>query len=143
MKKESLIVWGVALVVLAIVVFGIYKLSGVDPNQLTLPEPISANDHITGNQSAKVVLVEYGDYQCPACGLYHPITKSLIEKYGEQIAFVYRHFPIRSAHKHAQIAGQAAEAAGKQDKFWEMHDKLFETQDAGICHPEMPLDGEG
>lgn len=90
---------------------------------------VTSTDHVEGNAESSIVVMEYGDYQCPACGLYYPITKSLMEKYGDKIAFVFRHFPIRSAHAHAQIASQAAEAAGIQGKYWEMHDKLYENQD--------------
>jgi protein-disulfide isomerase len=86
--------------------------------------------HIKGNTDAKVKLVEYGDYQCPFCGVFHPITKQVIEKYGDKISFQYRHFPLIEIHQNALAAARSAEAAGKQDKFWEMHDLIFTNQGA-------------
>lgn len=85
-------------------------------------------DHVRGNRDAKVVLIEFGDFQCPGCGAYYPMLKSLEETYGEDVAFVFRHFPLSQIHPNAFAASRAAEAAGEQDKFFEMHDKLYETQ---------------
>lgn len=90
---------------------------------------VQEDDHVRGNRTAKVVLIEYGDLQCPACGSYYPILKELEEEFSENIAFVFRHFPLISIHPNAFSAARAAEAASKQGKFWEMHDRLFETQD--------------
>ena len=88
-------------------------------------------DHVFGNKDAKVLLIEYGDFQCnPGCRMFHenfePIMRS--EEYKDKIAFVYRHFPITQAHPHAIAAASAAEAAGKQDKFWDMWNVLFVNQ---------------
>jgi len=91
---------------------------------------VSPQDHIKGNTYAKVILVEYSDLQCPACGAYYPILKRVEKEFGSKILFVYRHFPLSTIHLHAELAAQAAEAAGKQGKFWEMHDMLFEYQPA-------------
>ena len=96
--------------------------------RLTLP--VGKRDHILGPETAAVTLVEYGDYECPYCGLAHPIVKELLRRLGDQLRFAYRHFPLTQVHPHAEHAAQAAEAAGKQGKFWEMHDTLFENQDA-------------
>lgn len=79
----------------------------------------------TGSESAKITLVEFSDFQCPACKAASPAVKSVLTKYGENLRFVYRHFPLPS-HEFGFISAQAAEAAGLQGKFWEMHDKLFE-----------------
>jgi protein-disulfide isomerase len=73
-------------------------------------------------------LIEYSDFQCPACGFYFPLLKKLEEEFGENIAIVYRHFPLSSVHPNAKFAAYAAEAAGKQGKFWEMHDLIFTNQ---------------
>lgn len=127
MKKESLIVWGIALIVLAIVVFGIYKMSGTDPNQLSLSEPVSASDHIRGNPSAKAVLVEYGDYQCPACYQYEALVQNLLKDESGKVAVVFRNFPLPQ-HPNALPSAYAAEAAGLQGKFWEMHDLIYQHQ---------------
>ncbi|OGE81534.1 MAG: hypothetical protein A2826_00485 [Candidatus Doudnabacteria bacterium RIFCSPHIGHO2_01_FULL_43_23] len=91
-------------------------------------EGLSASDWVTGNRDASVVVIEYGDFQCPACGAYHPILKQLKSEFGDRVAFVYRHFPLRSIHQNAEASARATEAAGKQGKFWEMHDVLFERQ---------------
>jgi protein-disulfide isomerase len=91
---------------------------------------VQEDDHVRGNRNAKVVLIEYGDLQCPACGSYYPVIKSLEEKFKDDVAFVFRHFPLISIHPNAFSASRAAEAAGNQGKFWEMHDKLFETQNS-------------
>jgi protein-disulfide isomerase len=77
-----------------------------------------------------VTLVEYGDYECPHCGRAHPIVKAVQERFGDQLCFVFRHFPLTQIHPHAQRAAEAAEAAGAQGAFWEMHDLLYENQDA-------------
>ncbi|HRJ06002.1 MAG TPA: DsbA family protein [Candidatus Saccharibacteria bacterium] len=85
-------------------------------------------DHVKGTKDSKVVLIEYGDFQCPGCEAAYPVVKSLAEKYGDKIAIVFRNFPLTNAHPNARAASAAAEAAGLKGKFWEMHDKLFENQ---------------
>ncbi|OGI72699.1 hypothetical protein A3J61_00135 [Candidatus Nomurabacteria bacterium RIFCSPHIGHO2_02_FULL_38_15] len=87
-------------------------------------------DWVRGDANAKVTLVEYSDFQCPACAAYYPLVKKLEEKFGSQMSFTYRHFPLSQIHKNAELAAMAAEAAGLQGKFWEMHDMLFENQTA-------------
>lgn len=84
--------------------------------------------HARGGANAKATIEEYGDYQCPPCGaLFHDL-KALEKEYGEEMRFVFRHYPLPSIHKHAIAAAQAAEAAGLQGKFWEMHDMLYQNQ---------------
>lgn len=85
-------------------------------------------DHASGNTSSKVVLYEYGDYQCPGCGSAYPIIKQVTDKYAKQIGFVFRSFPLTSIHPNALASSSASEAAGLQGKFWEMHDKLYTEQ---------------
>jgi protein-disulfide isomerase len=92
--------------------------------------PVSASDHIAGSLDAPIILVEYGDYECPYCGRAHPIVKAAQRALGKELAFVYRHFPLTEVHPHAELAAEAAEAAGTQRKFWQMHDMLFEHQNA-------------
>ncbi len=92
--------------------------------------PVGANDHVQGTANAPVTLVEYGDYECPYCGEAYPIVKALQERLGKQMRFVFRNFPLSEMHPHAEHAAEAAEAAGGQGKFWEMHDLLYENQDA-------------
>ena len=95
-----------------------------------LTPPVSERDHIAGPDDAPVTLVEYGDYECPYCGMAYPIVKAAQQRLGDQLRFVFRNFPLRESHPHAQHAAEAAEAAGAQGKFWEMHDMLFEHQDS-------------
>lgn len=89
---------------------------------------IGADDWIKGNASSTVTLTEYGDFQCPACAAYHTAVKQLEKEFGDQVRFVFKHFPL-AQHANARISALAAEAAGKQGKFWEMHDMLYENQD--------------
>lgn len=96
-------------------------------NQTAIEGP-TENDWIRGNKESNVSLIEYSDFQCPACGAYYPMVKQMKKEFGEKIAFVYRNFPLRQIHPNAQIAAQSAESAGNQGKFWEMHDVLFEKQ---------------
>lgn len=86
------------------------------------------NDHISGNPNASVELLEYADYQCPYCGQAYYILKEVQEQLGNNLRFVFRNFPIPQLHPYAIHAAIAAEVAGAQGKFWEMHDKLFENQ---------------
>ncbi len=90
--------------------------------------PISERDHVQGPENAPVTLVEYGDYECPHCRQVVPIIHELRARFGDRLRYVFRHFPLSTAHPDAQLAAEAAEAAGAQGKFWEMHDLLFEHQ---------------
>ena len=93
-----------------------------------LKPPVGSQDQQTGNTKAKATLVEYGDYQCPHCGYAHPLLKKLLQNNSDEIHFVFRNFPLAEVHPAAMMAAQAAEAAGKQGKFWEMHDLIYENQ---------------
>jgi protein-disulfide isomerase len=95
-----------------------------------LKPPVGPHDHVQGPAEAPVTLVEYGDYECPYCGEAYPVVKALQKRLGDQMRFVFRNFPLAQAHPHAEHAAEAAEAAGAQGKFWEMHDLLYENQDA-------------
>lgn len=116
-------------------IFVIIKLAGSKPpadktsgQSTSSVNIISSSDRVLGNKDAKVTLVEYSDFQCPACGAYYPIVKQLNLELAGRIQFVYRHFPLRQTHANANLAALSAEAAGKQNKFWEMHDMIFENQ---------------
>lgn len=87
-------------------------------------------DHIQGPIDAPIALVEYGDYECPYCGEAYPIVKAIQERLGDRLCFAFRNFPLVNSHPHAEHAAEAAEAAGAQGRFWEMHDLLYENQDA-------------
>jgi protein-disulfide isomerase len=99
-----------------------------------LSVPVSDRDHSLGPPQAPVTLVEYGDFECPHCAAAYPVIRGLLESLGSRVRFVWRHYPITVSHDHAQKAAEASEAAANQGKFWEMHDLLFQNQDA--------LDGE-
>jgi protein-disulfide isomerase len=96
----------------------------------SLTPAVSETDHRQGPDDAPVTLVEYGDYECPSCGRAHPIVKEAQRRLRSQLRFVFRNFPLSEQHPHAVRAAEAAEAAGGQGKFWEMHDLLFEHQEA-------------
>lgn len=93
-----------------------------------LANAISATDWTRGNAAAAVTIIEYSDFQCPACKVYHSVVRQVLDEYGDRVHFGYRHFPLPQ-HKNAKPAAYAAEAAGKQGKFWEMHDMIFDRQD--------------
>jgi protein-disulfide isomerase len=95
-----------------------------------LAVPVSQSDHQQGPESAPVTLVEFGDYECPYCGQAYPIVKEIQRRLGDRLRFVFRNFPLTQSHPHAEHAAEAAEAAAIQGKFWEMHDYLFEHQQA-------------
>ncbi|MGZ4962299.1 MAG: DsbA family protein [Limisphaerales bacterium] len=95
-----------------------------------LATAVTRRDHIRGPANAPVTLVEYGDFECPYCSQAHTILQAIEEQMGDQLRFVFRHFPLTNMHPHAEHAAEAAEAAGAQGRFWEMHDLLFENQDA-------------
>lgn len=114
--KTILIVIGIIVAVVGFLVF-------TKPAEQSTSDP---SQHTIG--SGSVTLVEYGDFQCPACGQYFPILQQIKAEYGDRITFQFRHFPLESIHPNARAASRAAEAAGNQGKFWEMHDYLFTYQ---------------
>lgn len=95
---------------------------------MSLQPAVSIKDHIQGKTDADIVITEYGDYQCPYCGAAYPVLKEIMKKYGNQIQFVFRNFPLSEMHQYARPAAIAAEAATLQGKFWEMHDAIYENQ---------------
>jgi protein-disulfide isomerase len=133
MKNETKIISGIILLTITAIV-GLFIISGNSPSNST--DPIDVEDgqlvrkesHKTGNPKATVTIVEFADFQCPACAAAHPELKKLISEYQDEILFVHRHFPL-PGHQHAELTAKASEAAAAQDKFWEMHNKLFENQD--------------
>lgn len=105
-------------------------VSKVDTNAVLAASKASGNigDHVFGQKDSKVKLIEYGDFQCPACGAAYPQVKAVASEYQNQITYVFRNFPLTTLHPNTQAAAAAAEAAGLQGKYWQMHDKLYETQ---------------
>ena len=116
-----------------VVVFALLAFSGKATPQYTggdATEPAREQEWVKGNVSAAVALIEYSDFQCPACRSYSSMLKQLESEFGTKVAFIYRHYPLYQIHPNADLAARAAEAAGKQGKFWEMHDMLFDKQSA-------------
>ncbi len=110
----------------------------------TLSLKAGERDHMQGLLGAAITLVEYGDYECPYCGQAYPILKELQQLMGDRLCFIFRNFPLAQMHPHAQIAAEAAEVAGAHDKFWEMHDMLYENQKAlGMGHLKQYADKIG
>ena len=93
-----------------------------------LAAPVVATDHTLGPEHARVVVVEYGDFECPICKQAAPTVRLLLERFPNRVRIAFRHFPLEQAHPHALLAAEAAESAGEQGKFWEMHDLLFANQ---------------
>ncbi len=134
-KSRPLAVIAIILAVAAIAIFILLRAT-----QNREPQPTeTARAGSTTSQSSPsprkipsdvvVTLEEFGDYQCPPCGALHPVLKNLKKEYGPNLNFIFRNFPLPSVHKNAMVAAQAAEAARVQNKFWEMHDMLYENQD--------------
>ncbi len=129
MKSETKLFLGIIIGTIGIVAAGIFLLSkpaGTSKGDSALLVREDSNKIATG--SGNVVLVEFSDFQCPACGAYHPIIKKIIEEFQADLTFVYRNYPLVSIHENALLAARAAEAAGKQGKYWEMSDMLFINQ---------------
>jgi protein-disulfide isomerase len=99
-------------------------------NRSHLKPPVGPDDHVEGAADAAVTLLEYGDYQCPYCGEAYLVVKQVQKRMGAKMRLVFRNFPLAEAHPYATGAAQIAEAAALQGKFWEMHDMLYEHQDA-------------
>lgn len=132
MSKEAKVISGIGALTL-IILFGSVFLLSSNKNQLansnTSQKTIlkKNNNHKIASDSAKVTVVEFADFQCPACGAVYPQIKQILRDYKDQINFVYRHFPLPQ-HQNGTNAAKAAEAAGEQGKFWEMSELLFTKQ---------------
>jgi Na+/H+ antiporter NhaA len=106
------------------------QMAGTAEDLQDLAEDVEPDrDHIRGPEGAPVTLVEYGDYECPYCGQAEVVIRELLDEFGDELRYVWRHLPLNDVHTHAQLAAEAAEAAGAQGEFWGMHDKLLATQD--------------
>lgn len=126
MNKTFIWIGGIVVVIILLMLWGKNSSSIEPPFVLGVVHP---QDNIKGNASSSVVVMEYSDFECPACRAYYPIMREIMTEFKDQATFVYRHFPLISIHPNAEFAAQASEAARKQGKFWEMHDLLFEKQE--------------
>ncbi|BCX15272.1 MAG: hypothetical protein KatS3mg097_164 [Candidatus Parcubacteria bacterium] len=128
-SKEILATYFLVFILIFVLVLSVINFVNTKQKSYLKFEPVNDGDWIKGDKKAKVIIVEYSDFQCPACANYYSLVRQLLEDYdlNADLAFVYRHFPL-PFHKYAKLAARAAEAAGKQNKFWEMHNLLFERQ---------------
>lgn len=129
MNTKRIIFWLCFVIVVGLIIWGMIaagKKSADISASLPLPDQITSSDWIKGNASSTVTVVEYSDFQCPACAAYFPLVERLIKE-NANLRLVYRHFPLPQ-HANAIPASLASEAAGKQGKFWEMYDMIFSTQ---------------
>jgi protein-disulfide isomerase len=119
-----------AVIAIIVVVFG--GILFFKNNKAGAPTNSSGQptNHVIGNSPSGVTLVEYGDYQCPYCGQFYPIVKQVQQKYNDTVVFQLRNLPLSQVHKNAFAAARAAEASGLQNKYWEMHDVLYQNQNA-------------
>lgn len=111
---------------------GQLDVSSVDVNAVQTGNSQNGNiaEHVFGKADSKVILMEYGDFQCPGCGTEHTIIKAVTEQYKGQIQFIFRNFPLSTIHPNGKAAAGTVEAAGLQGKYWEMHNKIYESQSA-------------
>jgi protein-disulfide isomerase len=135
MTKKTWLIFGALCIALIGGLIFISRQSKIDVSNVNLSQVQAASDkngnigdHTFGNMKSKVILVEYGDYQCPGCGSAYPVIKEVTEKYKDKIGFIFRNFPLSTIHPNALAAASAAEVAGLNGKFWEMHDQLYSTQ---------------
>jgi len=137
MSKIKNNIWGIGFAVILIGAFGAMALASKNTK---LPSPtavaqdsvefvITDQDHVLGAKDAKVTLIEYADFQCPACKAYYPWIENLVQDFPNDLRFVYRHFPLKQIHYQAQNSAEVAVAASLQGKFWEMEKALFENQE--------------
>lgn len=126
-KLIFIIIGAISLIIVATAVFT--TVGNQSPTDISNEDLVEKDSNVLGDRDAKVVVVEFSDFQCPACGVAVSIVKEVAEEYGDKILLVFRHFPIISTHPYALKAAEAAEAAAEQGKFWEYHDKLFENQE--------------
>ena len=135
---------GILVVIVGILV-GVFVLTGGNKEGSNNGGNNSAqsSNHIVGPENAKVTLTEFGDFQCPACKSYFPIVSQIKLDYADKIKFQFRHYPLVQIHPNAFLGSRAAEAAGKQNKFFEMHDMLYENQDtwSASSNPTPILEG--
>lgn len=134
MNQDSKIIFAVIAASIMVLFGGYFLVSRQDSKKTTeqvtsLPElEVKQDDWVKGPATAQITMIEYLDFQCPACGSYHPLVKKLQKDFAQKMRLVVRHFPLEQSHQYARLAAQSAEAAGRQSKFWEMYDQLFQNQ---------------
>lgn len=127
MQRETKILLGIIALVVAGLI-GIFMVFNKPGSATATDAERLVREDSQKQGTGSVQMVEFGDYQCPSCGAAHPTVVKLMQEYDGKVQFVFRNFPLETIHKNALIAAKYAEASAKQDKFWEMHDKLYESQ---------------
>ena len=139
MSKVRWIIFSAVIVLVlgGLVIYSRISNPSIDVSNLNTNSVITASaqngqiaDHVFGKADSKVVFIEYGDFQCPSCGGAYAQVKAATEQYQDKVAFIFRNFPLTTIHPNARVASAAAEAAGLQGKYWEMHDLLYQSQSA-------------
>ncbi len=125
---EGKFVAGVLVIIIALLGYYFYAIKTGSTTTKTPDIVITETDHVRGAQDGKVTLVEFGDFQCPACGAYEPLVRQITKDNPTILKVVFRHFPLTQLHMNALLAAKASEAAGLQGKFWEMHDIIYDKQ---------------
>lgn len=137
MNKVAWIIFGAVIVLVfgGLIIYSHSSKPSIDVSNIDTNSIIAASaqngqiaDHVFGNPDSKVVFIEYGDFQCPSCGGAFAQVKSATEAYKDKVAFIFRNFPLTTLHPNARAAAAAAEAAGLQGKYWDMHNMLYEGQ---------------
>lgn len=134
MNTKSIFSWGIFVLIIGLITWGMIAASQKAKREsanVASVDKISLSDWSRGNASSTVTLIEYSDFQCPACGAYYPIVEKLFTENKDKFTFVYRHFPLQR-HPNAIPASRVAEAAGKQGKFWEMYSMIFSNQEKWV-----------
>lgn len=147
MNTKRIIFWVSFIIILGLIIWGLVVAMNKPPvtaPELGTPAPVTSADHVRGPENAPVTIIEYSDFECPACAAYYPVVEKLVAEASTTVRFVYRHFPLYPLpHKNAFIASQASEAAALQGKFWEMYTLLFDNQTewAGTNKAESIFEG--
>src|SRR2546425_6883939 len=128
LKPLTVIIIAVAIAVGAAVYLSRQPDQPTDTAATPTHADIKGGGHFRGPEEASLTLVEFGDYQCPSCGAYHPLVKEILNRYPQQLRLEFHHFPLVTIHPYSMLASKAAEAAGEQGRYWEMHDALFDHQ---------------
>lgn len=115
------------IVATVVILLGAILFFSRPPKEVSVETLVPVDAHATGSANPKATLVEFSDFECPACAAAYPMVKQVVASYSADLKFVFRHFPL-DQHTNSKLAAQAAEAAGAQGKFWEMHDLLYENQ---------------
>ena len=131
-RMQLWLVGGFIVVIVVVVIIAAIASQGATQSGTTFTATtvpaIDSSDHVTGDTSSPVTVIEYGDFECPACGAWEPFVEQLEQAYGNRVEFVFRNFPLTQIHPFAMIGAQAAEAANLQGKYWQMHDLLYKDQ---------------